>query len=51
MLAPLPLSDGPDYPVITSLLALHPEAVLQPGIPRQHVASSDHVLLGAELAL
>ena len=46
-----PRLDEPDFPVITALLPLHPEHVLQPGIPRQKVCSSDHVMLGAEVAL
>lgn len=46
-----PRLDDPNYPVITALLPLHPEHVLQPGIPRQKVCSSDHVMLGAEVAL
>lgn len=46
-----PRLDKADVPVITALLPLHPEHVLQPGIPRQKVCSSDHVMLGAEVAL
>lgn len=51
LLAPRTQPGGPDYPLITALLPLHPESALRPGVPRQSVCSSDHILLGAELAL
>ncbi|PKI83310.1 hypothetical protein MVES1_002958 [Malassezia vespertilionis] len=46
----VPSMDG-TYPRITALLPIHPSSLLAPGLPRQTVGASDHVLLGAELVL
>lgn len=50
LLAPQAMREGPDYPTVTALLMLPPESTLQPGVPRLGVGSSDHVLVGAEIA-
>ena len=36
------------YPQVTALLSLHPQHVLEKGIPMKGVCASDHMLLGAE---
>ena len=51
LLAPRAHVQGPDFPVVTALLSLSPESVLHPGVPRVSVCSSDHIMIGAELAL
>ena len=51
LLAPSALNEGPDFPIVTALLMLHPESVLHSGVPRLGVCSSDHVMVGAEIAL
>lgn len=45
-----PLASG-KHPNITSLLGLHPQDILAPGVPRRGVCASDHILIGAEIAL
>lgn len=51
LLAPSASHDESDYPNVTALLMLHPESVLHSGVPRLGVCSSDHVMVGAEIAL
>lgn len=40
-----------NQPAVTALLPTHRTEVLAPGVPRKGICASDHVAIGAELAL